>query len=131
MKILLDTQMVIWAMVWPIELPLEAKRVIANEANDVFFSPVSLMEVAIKNGKNRPDFRIDAKTLHRKLLDNGFLELAISGIHCASVSDLPQIHKDPFDRILVAQAKYEGLTLLTTDETIAGYPAKILKVQKS
>ncbi len=131
MKILLDTQMVIWAIVWPSVLPKDAKNIITNEDNEVFFSPISLMEVAIKNSKNRPDFRIDAKTLYRKLLDNGFLELAVSGIHCATVGDLPLIHKDPFDRILVAQAKHEGITLLTTDEIMAGYPAPILRIWKN
>lgn len=126
MKLLLDTQMLLWATVWPELLPGEARSLIADMDNELYFSPASLWEVSIKNALNRPDFRVDSRVLRRELLDNGYLELPITGVHTTAIADLPSLHKDPFDRLLISQAKSEGLTLLTADETIAKYPAPIL-----
>jgi PIN domain nuclease of toxin-antitoxin system len=131
MKILLDTQMLIWAAVWPELLPEKARRLIADADNELFFSPASLWEVTIKHGQHRPDFQIDARVLRRLLFDNGYSELAITGIHAVAVGDLPPIHKDPFDRLLLAQAKSEGIPLLTADATLAEYADPILFVKKS
>jgi PIN domain nuclease of toxin-antitoxin system len=77
---------------------------------------------------NRPDFQVDAHLLRRGLLDNGYAELAITGEHALAVEGLPAIHKDPFDRLLVAQATTEGMTLLTADANVALYPGPIRKV---
>ena len=93
------------------------------------FSAVSLWEVAIKTGIGRPDFQVDPRVLHRALLDGGYEELPIAGRHAAAVVSLPPIHRDPFDRLLVAQAMVEGMTLLTTDETVAAYPGPIRRVK--
>lgn len=131
MKILLDTQMLIWATVWPELLPKKARQLIASAENDTYFSPASLWEVTIKNGLNRPDFRIDARVLRRQLLDNGCLELAITGAHAIATGDLPPLHKDPFDRLLLAQAKSEGISLLTSDETLAGYAVPVIVARKA
>ena len=88
-------------------------------------SAASLWEVAVNSGLGRQDFMVDAHLLRRGLLENGYAELAITGAHAVAVHLLPPIHKDPFDRILVAQAQLEGLTLLTTDEIVSRYPGPI------
>ena len=88
-------------------------------------SAASLWEIAIKSGLGRPDFHVDPRLLRRGLLENGYDELAVSGDHATAVDLLPPIHKDPFDRILVAQAQIEGITLLTTDDFVARYPGPI------
>ena len=125
MKLLLDTQMLIWAAAQPESLPSKARQLIENPDNELFFSPASLWEIAIKSGLNKADFNFDARILRRGLLDNGYKELPISSLHTVGVSDLPLIHKDPFDRLLLAQAKAEGILLLTSDETLSGYPAPV------
>lgn len=89
------------------------------------FSAASVWEVAIKSALGRDDFSVDPRVLRRALLDNGYVELAISGAHAAAVLDLPPIHRDPFDRLLVAQAQVEGIALLTADATVARYPGPI------
>lgn len=125
MHLLLDTHVLLWAAGLPERLSDEAARLIEDPANRLLFSAGSLWEIAIKRGLGRPDFRVDPEVLRRGLLENGYEELAISGNHALAVGHLPQIHKDPFDRLLVAQAGQEGLLLLTTDETVAEYPGPI------
>jgi PIN domain nuclease of toxin-antitoxin system len=87
-----------------------------------------LWEIAIKRGLGRGDFRVDARVLRRGLLDNDYDELPITSEHAVSLDSLPPIHKDPFDRILIAQSTVEGITLLTADPVVAQYPAPIRKV---
>jgi PIN domain nuclease of toxin-antitoxin system len=84
-----------------------------------------------KKNLNRPDFKIDPRVLWRDLLDNGYEELGITSLHTLMVADLPPIHKDPFDRILIAQAHEEGIPLLTADTTVAEYGDSIILVKKS
>ena len=98
---------------------------LADERNTLLFSPGSLWEVAIKSGLGRADFTVDARLLRRGLLDHGYVELPIAGAHAVAVADLPPFHKDPFDRLLIAQAQVEGITLLTRDPLVAQYPAPI------
>ncbi len=130
MKLLLDTQMLVWVAAQPELLPKKALRLIADKENELFFSPASLWEIAIKSGLNKPDFSFDARILRRELLDNGYRELAISSLHAVGVSDLPNLHKDPFDRLLLAQAKAEGISLLTSDTILSGYPAPVTFVKR-
>ena len=85
-------------------------------------------EVTIKNSLGRDDFRVDPRLLRRGLLDNGYAELPVTSAHAVQVSGLPDIHRDPFERLLVAQAQCEGITLLTADEIVAQYPGPIRKV---
>jgi PIN domain nuclease of toxin-antitoxin system len=94
----------------------------------VCFSPVSLWEVAIKSRLGRADFDVEPRVLRRGLLDNQWREVAVTSEHAVGVYDLPPIHKDPFDRILLAQAHVEGLTLLTSDAVVAKYPGDVRKV---
>ena len=125
MKYLLDTQMLIWAAALPESLPDRAMKLIGDPKNELFFSPASLWEVAIKSGLGKPSFQFDASLLRRGLLDNNYRELAITGLHAAGVGGLPDIHKDPFDRMLLAQAKADGLWLLTSDSVLKKYPAPV------
>jgi PIN domain nuclease of toxin-antitoxin system len=87
-----------------------------------------LWEVAIKRGLGREDFRVDPRLLRRGLLDNGYRELPITSEHAVAVDGLPPIHKDPFDRLLVAQATVEGIALLTADPLVARYPGPVRQV---
>lgn len=128
MKILLDTHLLLWAAGEVNQLPKEALDFITNDENELFFSAASLWEMAIKHSLGRPDFQVDLKMLRRGLLHNGYEELPINSEHTLMVLSLPAIHKDPFDRILVAQATVEGLLLLTSDELITKYPGPIRKV---
>ena len=125
MKLLLDTHLLLWAAGMPQRLPTEARALIERPDTEPIVSAASLWEIAIKNGLGRQDFMVDPHLLRRGLLENGYEELAITGAHAVAVDLLPPIHRDPFDRILVAQAQIESLTLLTTDEIVARYPGPI------
>jgi PIN domain nuclease of toxin-antitoxin system len=125
MKLLLDTQVLLWAAGDPARLSVGARRLLNEASNDLFFSVASLWEVAIKSGLGRKNFRVDARLFRRGLLDNGYNELPILSEHVVAIDSLPLIHKDPFDRLLVAQATVEGITLLTLDPLVAQYPGPI------
>ena len=128
MKLLLDTHVLLWAAGEPARLSASARRLINDADNEPLFSDASLWEIAIKRGLGRKDFQVDARLLRRGLLDNGYSELPIMSGHVVAVEDLPAIHKDPFDRLLVAQATVEGITLLTLDLVVARYPGPIRKL---
>jgi PIN domain nuclease of toxin-antitoxin system len=101
---------------------------IEDAHNQLVFSAASIWEVAIKSGLGRSDFRADARLLRRGLLANGYDELAIAGDHVVAIADLPAIHKDPFDRLLVAQSTIEGIPLITADPVVAQYPGRVRNV---
>jgi PIN domain nuclease of toxin-antitoxin system len=128
MKLLLDTHLLLWAAGEPDRLSAKARRLIDDPNNELLFSAASLWEVAIKHGLGRDDFRVDARLLRRGLLDNGYNELPIVSDHVVAIESLPPIHKDPFDRVLVAQATVEGITLLTIDSLVSQYPGPIRTV---
>ncbi|MGE0667942.1 MAG: type II toxin-antitoxin system VapC family toxin [Sphingomonadales bacterium] len=129
MKLLLDTQLVLWAALGSEKLPASMLDLI-NEAETIpMFSAASIWEVAIKSSLGRPDFQVDPGRLRRNLNDNGWQELAITGHHAAATAILPALHKDPFDRLLVAQATVEGLVLWTADEVVAKYPGSVRLVK--
>lgn len=128
MKLLLDTHLLLWAAGEPERLSKQARALIENPDNELLFSAASLWEVAIKRGLGREDFRVDARLLRRGLLDNGYGELPIISDHVVATESLPAIHRDPFDRILVAQATVEGITLLTIDSLVTQYPGPIKSV---
>jgi len=128
MKLLLDTHLLLWAAGEPQRLSKQARTLINNPDNELLFSAASLWEVAIKRGLGREDFKVDARLLRRGLLDNGYSELPIISDHVVATESLPLIHKDPFDRILVAQATVEGVTLLTIDSLVSQYPGPIRTV---
>lgn len=128
MKLLLDTHLLLWAAGTPDRLSTAARRLLEDPQNELLFSAASLWEIVIKRGLGRADFQVDARVLRRGLLDNGYQELAITSEHTVSVEDLPLIHKDPFDRILLAQATVEGIMLLTADTLVAQYPCPVQQV---
>ncbi|MDG4597910.1 MAG: type II toxin-antitoxin system VapC family toxin [Candidatus Contendobacter sp.] len=112
----------------PERLSPAAQALIDAPEHALHFSAASLWEIAIKRGLGRDDFQVDTWLLRRGLLDNGYHEIAIRGEHAVAVDHLPPIHKDPFNRILMAQARVEGMTLLTSDSTLAQYPGPVRKV---
>ncbi|HSU98183.1 MAG TPA: type II toxin-antitoxin system VapC family toxin, partial [Gemmatimonadaceae bacterium] len=110
MKLLLDTELLLWAAGEPKRLSRTATRLLQSPENELLFSAASLWEIAIKRGLGRDDFRVEPRVLRRGLLDNGYTELPITSQHAVSIDTLPPLHKDPFDRLLVAQALTEGIT---------------------
>lgn len=125
MKLLVDTHLLLWAAGQPESLPDPARSLMENPENALLFSAASLWEIAIKRSLGRSDFRVDPRVLRRGLIDNGYGELPISSEHAVIVDNLPPIHKDPFDRILIAQAMIEGIVLLTADSVVAQYPGPV------
>ena len=110
-------------------MPLEAERYIQNTDNALLFSTASIWEVVIKRGLGRGDFIVDPASLYSGLLAAGYEELPVTGRHALLVSNLPPLHKDPFDRILLAQSAFEGIPLLTSDEILFQYPGSIIFVK--
>lgn len=125
MKLLLDTHLLLWAAGQPERLSTTALALLEAPDNELLFSAASLWEIAIKRGLGRDDFRVDPRLLRRGLLDAGYGELAITSAHAIAVDGLPPLHKDPFDRILVAQSMVEGILLLTADPLVARYPGPV------
>lgn len=128
MNLLLDTHLLLWAASEPQRLSAKARALLLDPANQLIFSSASLWEITIKSGLERSDFNVDPRRLWRMLLVNGYRELSVTSEHTVAVNDLPPLHKDPFDRILVAQARVEGLTLLTADKLVAKYGDGVKKV---
>ena len=118
---LLDTHLVLWAAFKPERLSTKATKLLRSRATPLAFSLATLWEVSIKTSLGRPGYKVDPRQLHQALLAEGFVELAIQAPHIVRVAALPWLHRDPFDRLLVAQAMEERLTLLTADETLKGY----------
>jgi PIN domain nuclease of toxin-antitoxin system len=128
MKFLLDTHLALWAFFKQERLSVQARSLLEDRQNRLLFSTVSLWEIAIKRGLGKKGFQFDPRVLRRAMLDDGIEELPVFGQHAVAVDSLAPIHKDPFDRILIAQAMVEGITLLTADPLIAQYPGPIRKV---
>lgn len=128
MKLLLDTQLLLWAAGQPERLSPAARKQINDPKNELLFSAASLWEVSIKNSLGRDDFRVEPRLLRRGLVDNGYAELPITSQHAVNIDGLPPIHRDPFDRMLLSQALTEGVTLLTTDAQLARYGGPVRKV---
>ena len=128
MKLLLDTHLLLWAAADPARLSSKTQKLLRDESNELIFSAASMWEVTIKNSLARDDFRVEPRVLRRSLLDNGYVELPITSEHAVGVEILPSLHKDHFDRMLLAQAIAEGITLLTGDVKLARYGAPVRKV---
>jgi PIN domain nuclease of toxin-antitoxin system len=128
MKLLLDTHLILWGGEEPERLSKVAVRMITDPVNTLYFSAVNIWEVAIKRAAQPDRFSADPHALRTALLDSGYEELAVTSLHAVSVAKLPLLHRDPFDRILLAQAMVEGATLLTSDTKLTQYKGPILKV---
>ncbi len=131
MKILLDTNILLWVAGSPEKIPENILNQIQDTQNTLFFSAASIWEIAIKHTLGKPDFSFDPLTIYQALVENNYIELAITGNHTIATKHLPQIHKDPFDRMLIAQAIAENMLLVTADRTIAKYSAPVLFVNKA
>ena len=125
MKLLLDTHLLLWAGFRMERVPASVLLLLESPGNLIYFSSATIWEIAIKKAQGKASFQVDAVEFYAKLLDSGYRELPIDGTHGGYVQVLPPIHKDPFDRILVAQATIEGITLLTADRRLATYPGPI------
>ena len=125
MMFLLDTHLLLWAASDPGRLTPESQDLLGNPTTKLVFSTASIWEVVIKNALGRSDFRIEPRKFRDGLIENGYSELAIQSEHALAVALLPAIHSDPFDRILIAQAQVENITLLTTDNKVTRYPGPI------
>ena len=125
MKLLLDTHLLLWAATAPQRLSAEAQGLFNDPDNELYFSAVSIWEVAIKRGLDRPDFQLDVRQFRRGLIDNGYIELPMSSLHAVAIDTLPAVHRDPFDRMLVAQASVEGFPLITSDAVLAQYSGAV------
>jgi PIN domain nuclease of toxin-antitoxin system len=127
-RLLLDTHLLLWTAGSDERLSSQARDLIGNPGNQLAFSAARLWEVAIKSGSGRNDFQVDARLLRRGLLNNGYEELAVTGEHAVAIASLPPLHRDPFDRMLVAQSIIEGITLLTADPLVAQHPGPVRRV---
>lgn len=128
MILLLDTRLLLWTAYEPQKLSPAAEALIADQNNTLAFSAASIWEISIKASLGRDDFDVDSRVLRRALVENGYDELPVTSVHASAVTDLPPIHRDPFDRLLVAQARVEGITLLTSDATVGQYGSPTLLV---
>lgn len=125
MRLLADTQLLLWFALEPRKLGAATADLLSDPANEAWFSAASIWETAIKSSLGRSDFSVDASALASGLVAEGWRELTVTALHAAAVGSLPALHADPFDRILVAQARAEGLALLTRDRTVARYPGNV------
>ncbi|HEX5124406.1 MAG TPA: type II toxin-antitoxin system VapC family toxin [Rhodanobacteraceae bacterium] len=121
MRLLLDTHILLWSLADPARLPGSAREAIEAGENEVLFSAASIWEIAIKSQVLRVEFGVDAASIIDAARETRFTELAISAEHAAAVAPLPPHHKDPFDRLLIAQALTEPARLVTADKALAAY----------
>ena len=127
MRLLLDTHAFLWFLANDRSLSSSALQAIANPQNDVFVSTVSAWEIAIKASSGKLTLtRPFASIFPHQLAQNNLDLLPIETAHLAGLFTLPSIHRDPFDRLLVAQAIVEGMTLVTADAHLASYPVPVL-----
>jgi len=124
-RLLLDTHLLLWAAASSKRLSPEAREILEDGTNEAYYSAASIWEIAIKSSIARRDFRIDLDALRSALPKMQLVELPITASHAAGVIRLPPIHRDPFDRLLVAQSMAEPLTLLTNDALLAEYGASV------
>jgi PIN domain nuclease of toxin-antitoxin system len=125
MKLLADSHILLRAASSPGRLSESATALLIDPENELYFSAANIWEIAIKSALGRADFKTDAIRLQQGLLANGYHELPILSAHGVAAAGLPPIHKDPFDRILIAQAATEQMLLLTSDLTIAKYQGPV------
>jgi PIN domain nuclease of toxin-antitoxin system len=128
MKLLLDTHILLWAAGQPEKLSESTRTLLISSENSLFFSAASIWEVIIKLGLGREDFKVDPYRLRKMLIVHGYTELPVTAEHALKVNSLPLLHKDPFDRLLLAQARVEGMLLVTCDAAVSQYQESVLTV---
>ena len=128
MQLLLDTHLLVWAMGEPERLDPALVHLLEDPMNTPVFSVASLWELVIKRGLDRPDFQMEPSLLRQALLEAGWRELPVEAHHALAVGQLPPLHRDPFDRLLLAQAQADGLLLITADRQLAQYPGPVRRM---
>jgi PIN domain nuclease of toxin-antitoxin system len=128
MNLLLDTHILLWAAGETEKLSDKVRSLLLDEANKLYFSSASIWEIVIKRSLGRDDFKVDPVRLRKMLVINGYTELSVDSDHALEVDRLPPLHKDPFDRMLLAQARAEGFLLVTADAQIAKYGVGVVDV---
>jgi len=128
MRVLLDTHILLWALAEPRRLDRETRATIESSDTEVLFSAASIWEIAIKSGLGRSDFAFDAEEIAQAALDTGFTEISVRAKAAALVARLPLLHRDPFDRVLVAQAIVEPAILYTADQQLVPYSDLVRRV---
>ncbi len=127
MRILLDTQVFLWLANAPTRLNTTASDLLADQANELFLSSASSWEIAIKHSRGKLALPIaPARFVLSRMQRFDLTGLAVEHVHALHVAELPHHHNDPFDRLLVAQAQLEGLSLATADRRLAEYDAPVL-----
>lgn len=128
MKLLLDTHIILWAAGQPEKLSASACKLLTEKQTRLFFSAASVWEIVIKRRLGRNDFKVDPYRLRKMLIISGYTELPVTAEHVLRIDTLPSLHKDPFDRVLIAQARSEGMVLLTADAAVIQYEEAVLAV---
>ncbi len=128
MRLLLDTNILLWALIEPANLKPDIRAVLEDPRQEVLFSAASVWEISIKNGLGRADFQVSPAQIVTAALASGFVELAVRSEAALKVATLPHHHRDPFDRLLVAQAITEPAILYTADAKLAIYSSLVLCV---
>jgi PIN domain nuclease of toxin-antitoxin system len=121
---LLDTHILLWILVDPQKVPGPMRRMVEDTGNRVWFSAVSIWEIAIKHSLAKADFAVEPAIIWKAARDTGLEELAVTAEHAVGVDALPWLHRDPFDRLLVAQARVEGMKMLSVDPKVNAYFAR-------
>ena len=129
MRILLDTSILLWTAGAPSRLDRATTEMLENADNTILFSAVSIWEIAIKTGLGRPDFKVAPDAIVQSAHRTGFIELSITANVAARVASLPHHHRDPFDRLLIAQAMAEPAMLLTADRLLTRYTDLVTLVE--
>jgi PIN domain nuclease of toxin-antitoxin system len=127
-RLLLDTQVMLWALTGSARLGKAARRLIVDPANEIYVSTASIWEIAIKHALGRGDMPVSGARAAELCAAAGYRELPVSWHHAVAVETLPPLHADPFDRILVAQATAEPMRLLSRDAAVAAYGAMVMAV---
>ena len=128
MRLLLDTHVLLWALIEPTKLSVDVQAALEDPLNEVLFSAASVWEMAIKTALGRADFRVSPEIIVEAAYATGFTELPVRSAAALKVSTLPHHHRDPFDRLLIAQAMTEPAALYTADAQLAVYSELVVRV---
>ena len=128
MKYLLDTHIILWAGFDVKRLSRKAKSILENPENALYFSPISLWEISIKHEKHPEQMGITSERVREIAIKMGFIELPVRSRHGVDIAKLPDIHNDPFDRMLITQARSDGLYLISHDDKVIADGEPVVKV---
>jgi PIN domain nuclease of toxin-antitoxin system len=127
-RVLLDTNILLWAIIEPSRLKPGTRPVLQDPENEILFSAASVWEVAIKAALGRADFRVSPEEIFEEAIANGFVELPVRSAAALRVAGLPLHHRDPFDRLLIAQAMTEPARFYTADAALKIYSDLVTRV---